>query len=232
MQTGWLQFIPIVRWSSNGQVTSDSVTGEAYGHFLSSVFHEWVHHDLGKLHVQFFAEMSLVWSGGAANPCWMAPTCGRVLIVEHDGSVYSCDHFVTLTHHLGNLNTTSLRELVDSPVQQQFGEDKRNLLAGRCRSCRWLNICNGGCPKDRFPLTGVDAPGLNSLCAGLQYFFARSEPLLKRVLTLRKQGWSYEVIMTKLHTELLARWHGIGRNDPCLCGSGKKAKQCCWEQRP
>ena len=95
LNTGWLQFIPIVVRGPDGQVTPESVTAEAYGSFLSTVFDEWVNHDLGKLDVQFFAEMSLVWSGGTANVCWMAPTCGRVLILEHDGGVYSCDHFVT-----------------------------------------------------------------------------------------------------------------------------------------
>jgi uncharacterized protein len=232
LHTGWLQFIPIVRWASDGQVTPDSVSGDAYGHFLNSVFQDWAHHDLGKLNVQLFAEMSLLWSGGSANPCWMAPTCGRVLIVEHDGSVYSCDHFVTPAYRLGNLTTSPLRELVDSPVQQHFGESKRDLLPVRCHSCRWLDVCHGGCPKDRFPLTGADTPGLNYLCQGLQYFFARSEPLLKKVIALRKQGCSYESIMSQLRVELIARWKDIGRNDPCPCGSGLKAKQCCWEQRP
>lgn len=230
--TGWLQFIPIVRWAAPGQVTPDSVSSEAYGHFLNSVFQDWIHHDLGKLNIQLFAEMLLVWSGGAANPCWLAPACGRVLIVEHDGGVYSCDHFVNPEHRLGDLATSHLRELVDSPVQKQFGENKCNLLPGRCTSCRWLIVCNGGCPKDRFALTETDTPGLNYLCAGLRYFFARSEPLLKRVLNLRKQGRSYEIIMAQFRSELISRWQGIGRNDPCPCGSGLKAKQCCWDQRP
>ena len=80
--TGWLQFLPIVRRGSDGQVTPESVTPEAYGRFLCTVFDQWAHHDIGKVNVQFFVETSLVWGGGSANLCWMAETCGRVLVVE------------------------------------------------------------------------------------------------------------------------------------------------------
>jgi uncharacterized protein len=232
LNTGWIQYIPIVRRTPDGQLTQDSVSSEAYGRFLNIVFDEWLHHDLGKLNVQFFAEISLVWSGGNANPCWMAPTCGRVLIVEHDGSVYSCDHFVMPEYLIGNLKTSLLGQLVDSPVQRRFVEDKHARLPNQCRLCRWLTVCNGGCPKDRFAMTDDGAPGLNYLCKGLRSFFAHSELPLKKVLERRKQGKRFEAIMSELRAELAVRWKAIGRNDPCPCGSGLKAKQCCWDQRP
>ena len=230
--TGWIQFIPIVRRASNGQITSDSVTGEAYGHFLCTVFDEWVHHDLGRLNVQFFAEMLLVWSGGTTNVCWMAPTCGRVLIVEHDGGVYACDHFVTPEHRIGDLETSLLSELVDAPIQRRFGDNKRDRLSAQCRSCSWLMVCNGGCPKDRFALAEDGEPGLNYLCSGLRHFFAYAEKPLKKVIERMRQGLSPEAIMAELRAESLVRWRGIRRNDPCPCGSGRKAKNCCWPQRP
>ncbi len=103
MGTGWFQFLPIVERGADGRVTLESVSPEAYGHFLCSVFDQWAQHDIGRLNVQLFAEMSSVWAGGSANLCWMAPTCGRVLVVEHDGAVYSCDHFVRPEHRLGDL---------------------------------------------------------------------------------------------------------------------------------
>jgi uncharacterized protein len=230
--TGWIQFIPIVRRSSDGQVTPDSVTGEAYGRFLCSVFDQWIYHDLGKLEVQLFAEMSLVWSGGTPNLCFIAPTCGRVLIVEHDGSVYSCDHFVTPEHYIGDIGTSLLSELIDSPVQHHFGNDKRDRLPAQCRSCPWLVVCNGECPKNRFGLAENGEPELNYLCNGLRHFFAHAEKPLKQVIERRKRGMSPESIMAELRAESLVRWRGIGRNDPCPCGSGLKAKQCCWSQRP
>jgi uncharacterized protein len=232
LNTGWIQFIPIVRQDSNGQITPDSISSEAYGHFLSVVFDEWIYHDLGKLNVQFFAEMALVWSGGRANPCWMAPICGRVLIVEHDGSVYSCDHFVTPEHRIGNLRTSTLSTLVDSPAQLSFGENKRTGLPGQCRNCRWLAVCNGECPKNRLILADDGSPGLNYLCKGLRFFFTHSERPLKRVIERQKQGIHSKAIMAELRAELVAKWKGVGRNDPCPCGSGLKAKQCCWSQRP
>jgi uncharacterized protein len=230
--TGWIQFIPMVRCTPNGQITSDSVTGEAYGSFLCSVFDEWVHHDLGKLNVQFFAEMLLVWSGGTTNVCWMAPTCGRVLIVEHDGGVYSCDHFVTPEHRIGDMETSSLNELVDAPIQRRFGDDKRDHLHTQCYSCSWLMVCNGGCPKNRFALAEDGEPGINYLCSGLRKFFAHAEKPLRKITERMRQGLSYEDIMAELRAESLVRWRGIGRNDPCPCGSGRKAKNCCWSERP
>lgn len=232
LNTGWIQFIPIVRRTQDGLMTPDSVTGEAYGDFLCRVFDEWLYHDLGKLEVQFFAELSLVWSGGTANVCWMAPTCGRVLIVEHDGGVYSCDHFVTPDHRIGDLQASQLAELVDAPAQRRFGADKSDRLPTQCLSCQWLAVCNGGCPKDRFAFTNDGEPGLNYLCSGLRQFFAHTERPLKQVIEWRRRGLSTEAIMNELRTESLARWKGIGRNDPCPCGSGRKAKNCCWHLRP
>jgi uncharacterized protein len=232
LNTGWVQFIPIVRRTPYGQLTSESVTSEAYGRFLCTVFDEWIHHDLGRLDVQFFAEMSLVWSGGTANLCWMAPTCGRVLVVEHDGGVYACDHFVTPEHRIGDIETSLLGTMVSSPIQRRFGDDKRDRLPAQCRACPWLMACNGGCPKDRFALAEDGEPGLNYLCGGLRQFFAHAEQPLRQVVESRREGLSPEAIMAELRAQSLLRWRGIGRNDPCPCGSGRKAKECCWPQRP
>jgi uncharacterized protein len=230
--TGWIQFIPIVRRKTDGEMTPESVTGKAYGRFLCAVFNEWIHHDLARLNVQLFAEMSLVWSGGTPSVCWMAPTCGRVLIVEHDGGVYSCDHFVNKEHCIGNLKTSQLSEIIESPVQRRFGYDKQALLPGQCRACSWLDVCNGGCPKDRFSLSEDGEPGLNYLCSGLRRFFSHAEKPLKQVIRRRKRGISPSVIMAELRDETRERWKGVGRNDLCPCGSGLKAKNCCWDLRP
>ncbi len=232
LNTGWIQFIPIVRREANGSVTPDSVPSHSYGRFLSAVFDDWVQHDLGRLNVQQFAEMLLVWSGGKASACWMAPTCGRVLILEHDGSVYSCDHFVTPEHRIGDFETSFLAELVDSPVQRRFGENKSATLPDQCRTCRWLIVCYGSCPKDRFVTAEDGTPGLNYLCQGLRHFFAHAEGPLGRVIESRKKGMRPQDIMARLRADSAARWRGVGRNDPCPCGSGLKAKQCCWSQRP
>ena len=230
--TGWIQFIPIIRRKMDGEMMPESVTGKSYGRFLCAVFNEWIHHDLARLNVQLFAEMSLVWAGGPPSVCWMAPTCGRVLIVEHDGGVYSCDHFVNQEHFIGNLKTSQLSEIIESPVQRSFGNDKKDVLPGQCRACSWLNVCNGGCPKDRFSLSEDGEPGLNYLCNGFRCFFSYAEKPLKQVIRYRKKGISLNVIMAELCDETRKRWKGVGRNDPCPCGSGIKAKNCCWDLRP
>jgi len=230
--TGWLQFIPIVRRGPDGAVTPDSVTAEAYGRFLCEVFDQWVRNDLGKQNVQLFAEMSLVWSGGAANVCWMAPTCGRVLVVEHDGAVYACDHFVAPAYRRGTIHDSHLGALADSPEQSAFGMAKQDRLPAQCRSCRWLDVCNGGCPKDRFARDDDGEPGPSYLCDGMRTFFAHAEQPLRHTIDRRQAGISPNTVMVELRTEAAARWAGIGRNDPCPCGSGRKAKQCCWWQRP
>jgi len=229
--TGWIQFIPIVRRTPDGEMTSESVSPEAYGRFMSTVFNEWVHHDIDRLNIQLFAEMSLVWMGGSPSVCWMTSTCGRVLIVEHDGGIYSCDHFVNREHYIGNLITSPLNELVDSDLQCQFGENKQKLLPQQCRSCSWLEVCNGGCPKDRFVISEDGESGLNYLCIGLRRFYGFAEKPLKYVIRQRKAGKKPELIMAELREESRKRWKGIGRNDPCPCGSGLKAKNCCWELR-
>ena len=263
LDTGWMQFIPIVRRDPDGRVTPDSVTPEGYGDFLCAVFDEWIKNDIGRLEIQQVAEMALVWSGADANLCWMAPTCGRVLIVEQDGAVYSCDHFVAPEHRIGyigtspsgqvgtssasdvgtsysgdvvtsasgDIATSSLGALVDSPVQRRFGDAKRDRLPQQCRACTWLAVCNGGCPKDRFATAEDGEFGLNYLCGGLGKFFAHVEQPLRRIVELRRLGRSPATIMSELRAESQARWRGVGRNDPCPCGSGRKAKHCCWSKR-
>ncbi|MGI6642563.1 MAG: anaerobic sulfatase maturase [Bacillota bacterium] len=231
LDTGWMQFIPIVRQGPDGRVTPDSVTPEGYGDFLCAVFDEWLRNDIGRLEIQQVAEMALVRSGGCSNLCWMAPTCGRVLVVEQDGSVYSCDHFVSPKYRIGDIMTSSLGALVDSPVQRRFGYAKRDELPEQCRDCPWLAVCNGACPKDRFATAEDGSTGLNYLCAGLKRFFAHAEKPLRRIVELRRLGGTPAAIKAQLRAESQARWRGIGRNDPCPCGSGRKAKHCCWDRR-
>ncbi len=222
--TGWIQFIPIVRSDGEGGFTPDSVTAEGYGHFLCEIFDEWVRHDVGTTEIQLFAETTHVWGGGAPSLCWMCDTCGRALIVERDGGIYSCDHFVDLDHRLGSVTTDSLGACADSEAQTRFGLEKRDGLDETCRRCKYLHICGGGCPKDR-------QDGKNVLCAGLYRFFSHSESLLRVLADLRKRGASRQTQQETMLRSLAEMWRGVGRNDPCPCGSGLKAKKCCWDKR-
>ena len=224
LDTGWIQFIPIVRFDENGALTPDSVTAELYGSFLCEVFDEWVRHDIGRLDVQLFAETANAWNGIPPSLCWMSQTCGRALIVERDGDVYSCDHFVDEEHRLGTVDD-GLGVLAETDRQHSFGNAKRDTLSETCRACPYLPCCGGGCPKDR-------VNGVNILCDGLREFFRRSESQLKTLGALRRRGVSPRECDAALRAIREKMWLGVGRNDPCPCGSGKKAKKCCWDKRP
>lgn len=226
----WLQFLPVVQRITEGGVSERSVTPEAFGAFLCTVFDEWVRHDIGRIAVQNFVECLLVWSGRPATLCIMSETCGRVLAMEHDGSVYSCDHFVDREHRLGNVLSDGLAALVDGPEQVAFGSAKRDRLPRQCRECAVLPVCNGGCPKDRFATAGDGEGGLSYLCAGYRRFYEHVAPYMARMTVLARAGRPVAAISEELRREEAAseaRWRAASRNDPCPCGSGRKYKQCC-----
>jgi len=226
----WLQFLPVVQRSSGGGVSDLSVTPEAMGAFLCTVFDEWVRHDMRRITVQTFAECLFVWMGQPASLCTMAETCGRALAVEHDGSVYSCDHFVEPEHRIGDVASDALATLVDGPVQVAFGRVKREGLPGRCRECPVLTACNGGCPKDRFASAADGEEGLNYLCAGYRQFYEHVAPYMARMAALARLREPVSAIMTELklkEADADGPWRRASRNDPCPCGSGRKFKRCC-----
>jgi uncharacterized protein len=175
--TSFIQFIPIVErdnttgFQEGERVTERSVTGEQYGGFLIAVFDEWVRHDVGRVYVQLFDICLGVWLGEPSSLCVFAETCGGALALEHNGDLFSCDHFVEPRHRLGNVAEIPLATLVGSPQQRQFGLNKRDTLPRYCRECDVRFICNGGCPKDRILTTPDGEPGLNYLCAGFKAFF-------------------------------------------------------------
>ncbi len=232
-QTGWMQFIPIVvRTDEKQGVSPDSVTPQAYGEFLKDVFFEWFYHDLGSTEIQLFSETSLALTGKNPNLCWMAPTCGNVLIVEKDGGVYSCDHFVDPAHRIGSVKTDSFQDLLSSEFQSHFGQSKKEALTRECLSCPHLSLCGGGCLKDRFALSADGEEGQYYLCPGLQSFFDYAVPRLQAAMRLSAQKKTPSQIQSLLVTEERARFTGVGRNDPCPCGSGLKFKFCCQKRVP
>jgi uncharacterized protein len=175
----FIQFIPIVEHDDKeGCVTSWSITGRQYGEFLISVFDEWVRSDVGRTFVQIFDVALGVWFGQPSALCVFAETCGNGVALEHNGDLYSCDHFVDPEHKLGNIGRTHLAELIALARQRKFGLDKRVSLPPACRECTVLFVCNGGCPKDRFSESEAE-PGLNVLCEGYYAFFTYIDPAMK-----------------------------------------------------
>jgi len=234
----WVQFIPIVeRVNSDGStllqegdtVTDRSVGPAQWGDFLNSVFDEWVRRDVGTMFVNFFEAAAASWAGVGAAMCIFDETCGNALALEHNGDLYTCDHFVEPAYLLGNIMETPMPELVASEKMQRFGEDKRDKLPRWCRECEVLFACRGECPKNRFTHTPDGEPGLNYLCAGYKAFFAYIGPTMRMITDLLKNGRYADEIMGILAEQEAAEQKALanaGRNDPCPCGSGRKFKHC------
>jgi uncharacterized protein len=230
LKARYVQFIPIVEVAtpptatSPGTVTDRSVRPEAYGDFLCAVFDEWVRRDVGQMFVQTFDGVLAAYLRGYSSLCVFQPTCGEGVALEHNGDVYSCDHFVDPAHLLGNIAETPLGELVRSEQQRAFGAAKQETLPAYCRECAFLFACNGECPKNRILMTPDGGePGLNWLCAGLTAFFVHTDSYMRRLAAILERGGEAREIMA----ELAAEARTTGRNDPCSCGSGKKYKRCC-----
>jgi uncharacterized protein len=231
----YMQFIPIVErdnatgFQEGDTVTSRSVTAEAYGQFLIEVFDEWVRRDVGRVYVQIFDVALAAWVGDSPGLCIFEETCGHALALEHNGDVYSCDHFVEPKHLVGNIIDIPLSEIAVSDQQRQFGLAKRDTLPAYCRACEVRFVCNGGCPKDRFISTPDGEPGLNYLCAGYKAFFTHiTAPMnvMANELAYQRPPARVMLYMAQKDAALQAALANAGRNDPCPCGSGLKFKKC------
>jgi len=179
----FLQFTPVVekgerieergkRREDRGERKEECITPQQWGRFLCAVYDEWVKRDVGKIFVQLFDATLANWVGEPPGVCSMAPTCGHAAVMEADGSVYSCDHFVFPEYRLGNIKKKTLTAMLYGERQLNFGRQKRDALPRQCRECEFLFACNGECPKNRFINDCYGEPGLNYLCEGYRQFFA------------------------------------------------------------
>ena len=209
-------------------VTNRSVKSKQYGRFLIDVFEEWVRRDVGKVYVQLFDVALGSWVG-QHSLCIFSPTCGSALALEHNGALYSCDHYVEPDYLLGNIRETHMIELIASDQQRKFGQDKMDTLPQYCLDCDVRFCCHGGCPRNRFIPTPDGQPGLNYLCAGYKDFFHHITRPMNIMANLLKQRRPPADIMKRYvqedqeHANQFAK---VGRNEPCPCGSDKKFKQC------
>ena len=216
--------------SEMSPVTSWSLLAQDYGTFLCTIFDEWVRHDVGGTFVQLFDVALAQWMGLGATLCIFAEKCGKALALEHNGDLYSCDHYVYPRYRLGNLMNASLGELVASAQQIKFGSDKSDTLPAYCRNCEVRFACNGECPKHRFTRTPDGEAGLNYLCPAYKRFFNHVDPFMKIMCELLNSGRPAAAIMTILaqrRAHTVSQSAGLGRNDACPCGSGRKFKKCC-----
>ena len=189
----YIQFTPIVERNvqhadgrhlasindaDDAPVTDFSVTPEQWGNFLCGLFDEWVKQDIGRVFVQIFDSMLANWVGVAPGTCIYAKECGHAGVMEFNGDVYSCDHFVFPQYKLGNINEHTLIEMLYGEKQRRFSQLKYNKLPRQCKECRWAFACHGECPKNRFVNDRYGNPGLNYLCAGYRRFFEHIAPTM------------------------------------------------------
>ena len=180
---------PIVPPGTEGAVTALwSITPKAFGKFMCDIFDEWVINDVGERFVQLFDITLAQWCGVQPSLCAFCPTCGDGLVVEHNGDVYMCDHFVYPEYRLGNIGVEHLRDLQRKPELFRFGVEKRNSLPTDCRKCDYLFACRGECPKHRFSTTRRGEKGLNALCEGYKHFFEYTAPYMQQMRSLLEQG--------------------------------------------
>lgn len=247
--SGYMQFIPVVERiareandaglvliqpsaSGDARVSEWSVDPVDYGKFLCAIFDEWVRNDVARYYIQIFDVALETWLGMPASLCVFRETCGSAMAMEHDGDLYSCDHFVYPENKLGNIMDRSLESLVESEQQIKFGLDKRDSLPRYCRECDVRFACNGECPKHRFIQTPDGEAGLNYLCGGYKMFFHHVDPYMQFMAgELRNRRppanvmrWARERDVEQARRNPAER---PGRNDLCPCGSGRKYKKCC-----
>lgn len=188
----FIQFTPIVErkvsrpdgltlapgMEEGGELLDFSVTPEQWGNFLCEIFDEWVRNDVGDYYIQLFDATLANWVGQVPGVCTMAEECGHAGVMEYNGDVYSCDHFVFPEYRLGNLGERSLYELMNSEKQKEFAKNKKKRLPQQCQECEFLFACHGECPKNRFVKDEYGNPGLNYLCKGYKMFFDHVAPYM------------------------------------------------------
>ncbi len=179
----FLTFLPLVekRPDQPGGVSRNSVKAEAFGIFLSRIFDQWVQNGIGEIKIQIFEETARTAFNQEHTLCIFRKTCGGVPVIERNGDFYSCDHYVDKEHLVGNIKSKSLKDLLHSHSQLEFGQAKLNTLPGYCINCNVRDMCNGECPKNRFINAPDGEPGLNYLCEGYRYFFNHCKPFVEAI---------------------------------------------------
>jgi uncharacterized protein len=244
--SGYIQFLPVVERLSLNENSADpvltgpefkgdatvaewSVPSKAFGKFLITIFNEWVRSDVARYYVQIFDATLANHAGEVPGLCVFAETCGDALVMEHNGDMYSCDHFVFPEYFLGNITAAKISDLAQSARQFDFGIAKRNNLPLYCLKCDVRYVCHGECPKHRFILTPDGKPGLNYLCEGYKMFFRYVKPYMEFMAReLKSKRAPANVMSWVRNRENQAVKPAVPeRNDLCPCGSGKKFKHCC-----
>lgn len=208
----FMQFIPIVEVDTrclsrttghysppaNPPMAPFTVPAAGYGRFMNDVFDAWVTEDVGTVYVREFDSLLGTWMGYPAASCIQSVTCGQALIIEANGDIYSCDHYVYPAHRLGNIADTSLVKLATSRQQQRFGDAKQEKLTQACIRCEVKALCQGGCPKHRIMALPDEKHKHNYLCASYKHFFTHTAPLMQAMCQIIQRGGIAADIMPQL----------------------------------
>lgn len=210
--SGFMQFSPIVERTTqqknrlslltmmedypDAAMTSTSVDPVKFGAFYIAIFNEWIRQDVGRYFVQLFDATLANIHNGKPGVCIFAQECGNAAVMEFNGDVYCCDHFVFPEYFLGNIQEKSLYEMMMSEKERQFGKNKREQLPTICLHCDFLNVCNGECPKNRIVKTGEKGRNLNYLCSGYKAFFKHAAPYMEYMHQQLLKGEAPEKVMT------------------------------------
>jgi len=216
-QGSYLQLIPIVEVDLNGGVSTRSVTPQLWGSFLTEIFDEWFRHDIGRVFVQPFEATLASWLGIDSPICVFSESCGRAVALEHNGDLYSCDHFVDNKHRLGNILSESISDLIESSVQIEFGKSKSASLPTECLTCDFLFACHGECPKNRV-IPSEEGSMSNYLCTGYRHYFETVDGPMRMLAQLIRAG--------KYADEVYKEFSTMDPRLPCPCGSGRQAGDC------
>jgi uncharacterized protein len=188
-----------------GDVTPWSVIPKEYGDFLIAIYEEWVRHDVGSVFVMNFEWVLNAWIGNPSPVCVHARTCGRSVVIEHNGDVFACDHCVYPQYKLGNIISDTLPDMVAKSLRSGFGMAKESALPRWCGECEVLAACQGGCPKHRFETTYYNEPGLQYLCAGYKRFFLHIRKYLRAMATLLENGLPASRVMDAIKGPLVIK---------------------------
>lgn len=202
----YMQFMPVVEYvdslnhivppnTNDSRLASWSVDSRSYGRFMCDIFDHWVKNDVGAYFVNLFDSTLANWCGVETGCCAYSDTCGLNAVVEHNGDVYACDHFVYPDYKLGNVLENSMREMMTSDKMTKFGIDKRNILPKKCLKCDLFFACHGECPKHRFDKTDEGELGLNYLCDAYRLFYSYVKPYMDKMKELLRENRSPSEIM-------------------------------------
>jgi uncharacterized protein len=249
----YLQFIPVLERQADGTIADFSITAQQYERFLLEVFEQWISRDVGSVSERFIDSVLHTLMFGRSAMCCFDRVCANAYVLEFNGDLYACDHFVYEPWRLGNIHDRPLADiLAGNPRLGQF-EGLKADLPRHCRDCPHLEFCNAGCPKHHVPI-GADPRRRNYFCRAYRGFFDRALPALRRLSPCLQSGsvpgpaqMSQIIASAGLRrvspladmtmpqagapsrggVSVPRRPKTPGRNDPCPCGSGRKHKNCC-----